>query len=333
MRVMIMAAGKGTRLRPITDSVPKPMAPVVNRPALHHILRLLSRHGLRQVVINLHHLPDAIVSYVGDGSWLGMEITYSHEPKLLGTSGGVKNNEGFLGGGTFLVMSGDALTDIDLTGLIAAHRRNGSIATLAVKEVADPSLYGVLVLDDDQRVMGFQEKPSLAEARSRLCNCGIYVLEPEIFEYIPAGRFDDFGSRLLPDLLAAGIPFHAEPIDAYWSDVGSLTEYFRGNADALLGRVEVEKPGTEIRPGIWIGASADIAGSARLEPPLVIGRDCVIGENAAVEGPAVIGSGSHLGDGCHVFRAVILPRSQVPEGSVAAGGVLGHKLGPEGRET
>jgi mannose-1-phosphate guanylyltransferase len=332
MRVMIMAAGRGTRLHPLTDSVPKPMAPIVNRPALHHILRLLSRHGLRQVVINLHHLPDTVTSYVGDGSWLGMEVTYSREPELLGTAGGVKNNETFLGDGTFVVMSGDSLTDIDLTGLIAAHRRNGSIATLAVKEVADPSLYGVVVLDDDQRVVGFQEKPSLAKARSRLCNCGIYVFEPEILRHIPAGRFDDFGSRLFPDLLAAGIPFHAEPIDAYWSDVGNLREYVRGNAAALLGRVQVEKPGTESRPGIWMGASVQIADSARIEPPLVIGEGCVVREGAVVEGPAVIGSGCLLGEDCHVYRAVVLPHSEVPPGSIAVRGIFGRKLAAADRE-
>ena len=208
MKVMIMAAGKGTRLRPITDLVPKPMAPIANRPALYHILRLLYHHGIREVVINLHHLPDAITSYFGDGAWLGMKIEYSFEPELLGTAGGVKNNEAFLAGDTFLVMSGDALTDIDLTGLIAAHRRRRSLATLAVKEVADPSLFGVVVAGDDDEVLGFQEKPTREEARSRLCNCGIYVFEPEIFSHIPRGQFDDFGSRVFPDLLRQRVPFH-----------------------------------------------------------------------------------------------------------------------------
>ena len=327
-----MAAGRGTRLRPLTDLVPKPMAPIANRPALYHILRLLHRHGLREVVINVHHLPDAITTYAGDGSWLGMQVTYSYEPELLGTAGGVKNNQAFLGDSTFLVMSGDALSDIDLTGLIAAHRRNGSIATLAVKEVADPSLYGVVVLDDDQRVVAFQEKPTLAEARSRLCNCGIYVLEPEIFDHIPADRFDDFGSRLFPDLLAARVPFHAAPIGEYWSDVGDLGEYVRGNADALMGRVEVEKPGKEVRPGIWMGASVHVAASARLEPPLVIGRDCVIGEGAVIEGPVAIGNGSVLGEGSHVVGAVVLPHSVVPADSVAVGGVIGRRLQAAGPE-
>ncbi len=222
MRVMIMAAGKGTRLRPVTDLLPKPMAPIVNRPALHHILRLLGRHGFREVVINLHHMPEVITGHFGDGAcWVSI-FTYSFEPELLGTAGGVKNNEDFLGDGTFLVMSGDALTDIDLTGLVAAHRRYGSIATMAVKEVADPSLYGVVVTDDDDRVVGFQEKPTREEARSRLCNCGIYVFEPEIFSHIPAGEFDDFGSRVFPDLLRQRVPFHAHTVGGYWSDVGNL---------------------------------------------------------------------------------------------------------------
>ena len=156
MKVMIMAAGKGTRLRPITDLIPKPMAPIANRPALHHIIRLLRRHGLVDIVMNLHHLPETISGYFGACDDAGVRITYSLEPELLGTAGGVKNNEDFLGTGTFLVMSGDALTDIDLTGLLAAHRRNGSIATLAVKEMDDPSLYGVVITDDDGRVVAFQ---------------------------------------------------------------------------------------------------------------------------------------------------------------------------------
>ena len=207
MRAMIMAAGKGTRLRPITDLVPKPMAPIVDRPALYHMLRLLKRHGISEAIINLHHLPDAITGYFGDGASMGLKIEYSFEPELLGTAGGVKNNEAFLAGGTFLVVSGDGLTDIDLTGLVAAHRRRQSIATLAVNEVADPSLFGVVVADDDDRVLGFQEKPPREEARSRLCNCGIYVFEPEIFDHILADQFDDFGSRVFPHLLQRAHPF------------------------------------------------------------------------------------------------------------------------------
>jgi mannose-1-phosphate guanylyltransferase len=325
MRVMIMAAGEGTRLRPLTDLVPKPMAPIVNRPALHHILRLLGRHGLTEVVVNLHHLPDVITGYFGDGAQLGMDLTYSFEPELLGTAGGVKNNAGFLASGTFLVMSGDALTDVDLTGLVAAHRRKGSIATLAVKEVADPSLYGVVVADDDDRVVGFQEKPAREDARSRMCNCGIYVFEPQILSHIPQGEFDDFGRRLLPDLLRQGVPFHAQAVGGYWSDVGNLGEYIRGNADALTGRVELEIPGTQIRPGVWVDGQSQIAPSVRIEPPVVVGRDCQIGEDAVIEGPTVIGDECVLGAGAHVTRGLMLSKSRLLPGSMLIDGITGQR--------
>ncbi len=327
MRAMVMAAGKGTRLRPVTDLLPKPMAPVANRPVIHHILRLLKRHGYSEVVLNLHHLPEAITGYLGDGSSVGLDIRYSYEPELLGTAGGVKKNEDFLGTGTFLIMSGDALTDIDLTGLVAAHRRTGSIATIAVKEVADPSLYGVVVVDNDGRVVGFQEKPSREEARSLLCNCGIYVFEPEIFSLMPAGQFDDFGSRLFPDMLEADIPFHVHTFEGYWSDVGNLVEFARGNADALSGRVKVELPGVEVSPGLWVDEGASVDASAGVEPPVVIGRDCIVAKDSVIEGPTVLGDRTVVGVGAHIVRAVVLPGSQITPGSVIVEGIVGQKPG------
>ena len=334
MRVMIMAAGTGTRLRPLTDLMPKPMVPIANKPALYHILRLLSSHGLREVVINLHHLPHLISDYFGDGTTLGMHLEYTYEPELMGTAGGVKNNAGFLGGGTFLIMSGDALTDVDLTGLVAAHRRYGSIATMAVKEVADPSQYGVVVSDDDDRVVGFQEKPTREEARSRLCNCGIYVFEPHILDLIPAGQFDDFGKRLFPDLLKQGVPFHAHPIEAYWSDVGNLQEYIRGNSDALARRVDIEIPGEEIRPRVWVDDEARVSASARLEPPVVIGRGSRIGDDVVVEGPAVIGEGCTVGAHAHLARAVVLDGVEILPGHVVLDGIVGRRSGgAAGRST
>ncbi len=330
MRVMIMAAGKGTRLRPLTDLLPKPMVPVVNRPALYHILRLLHGHGFREAVINLHHMPSVITDYFGDGIWMDMRLTYSFEPELLGTAGGVKNNEGFLGDDTFLVMSGDALTDIDLTGLVAAHRRHGSIATLAVKEVSDPSLYGVVVTDDDDKVVGFQEKPTREEARSRMCNCGIYVFEPEILSHIPPYQFDDFGRRVFPDLLRQRVPCHAHSVTGYWSDVGNLGEYVRGNADALEGLVEIEIPGDQIRPGVWVEADATVAQTARIEPPVAIGRGAALGEDVVVEGPTVIGDGSVLEAGAHVARSLVLPGSLLPARSLLIDGVVGRNSAAPG---
>jgi mannose-1-phosphate guanylyltransferase len=325
MRVMIMAAGIGTRLRPLTDLMPKPMAPIVNRPALYHILKLLRDYRFREVVINLHHLPNQITSYFGDGSSMDMQIEYSYERELLGTAGGVKNNASFLGGDTFLVMSGDALTDINLSGLVAAHRRYGSIATMAVKEVADPSQYGVVVTDDEDRVVGFQEKPHRDEARSRLCNCGIYVFEPEILYEIPPATFDDFGRRVFPDLLRNGVPFHARTIDEYWSDVGNLGEYMRGNVDALARRVDVEIPGDEVRPGLWVDVETDPATSANIEGPVVIGKGCKIGEHAVVEGPCVLGEGCTIGAGAHVARSLVLAGATIAPGQVVLDGIIGQR--------
>jgi len=320
-----MAAGIGTRLRPVTDVLPKPMVPIANRPALYHILALLKRHRITEVVINLHHLPDLITDYLGDGSPLGMVITYSFERELLGTAGGVKNNAAFLEGDTFLVMSGDALTDVDLTGLVSAHQRNGSIATMAVKEVPDPSEYGVVVADDEGRVVGFQEKPTIEEARSRLCNCGMYVFEPEILSHIPEGKFDDFGKRLFPDLLKQGVPFHAYTIDEYWSDVGNLKEYVKGNGDALAGRVDVEIPGAEIRPGVWVEDGTELPESLYIESPVLIGSKCRIGEDVVIEGPAVIGDGSTLEMGARVTRTLLLPGSVVPSDGLMVDGVVGRR--------
>jgi mannose-1-phosphate guanylyltransferase len=278
-------------------------------------------------VLNLHHLPESITEYLGDGSALGMDLRYSYEPELLGTAGGVKKNEEFLGTDTFLIMSGDALTDIDLTELVAAHRRNSSIATIAVKEVADPSLYGVVVTDATDRVLGFQEKPRREDARSNLCNCGIYVFEPELLSLIPAGRFDDFGSRLFPDMLKQDVPFHAHTFNGYWSDVGNLGEFARGNADALTGRVQVEMLGEEVSPGVWVEEGASIAPSVRIEAPVIIGRGCTLAADVVVEGPAVLGDRTVIGAGAHVVRAVVLPDSQVPEGSVIVEGIVGRKPG------
>jgi mannose-1-phosphate guanylyltransferase len=328
MRAMIMAAGIGTRLRPVTDLMPKPMVPIVNRPALHHILRLLAKHGFAEVVINLHHLPDAITDYFGDGASIGMQLSYSYETELLGTAGGVKNNAAFLGGGTFLVMSGDAVTDIDLPALLASHRRHGSIATMAVKQVSDPSLYGVVVTDTAGRVTGFQEKPRREDALSDLCNCGIYVFEPEILSLIPEGRFDDFGRRLFPDLLREQVPFHAYALSEYWNDVGNLTEYLRSNGDALAGRVAVEIPGNETAPNIWVEEGAEIHPSARLQPPLSLGQGCSIGRDAVIEGPAVVGAGSVIGEEAHLARVAVLPGSQVAPREMLVEGVVARR--PDG---
>lgn len=314
MRAMIMAAGLGTRLMPLTGSLPKPMVPIAGRPALAHILDLLRRHGVTEVAINIHHFPDVIRGYFGDGSQMGMSIRWAYEEELLGTAGGVKNNQSFLEGGPFLVMSGDSLTDVDLTEVIAAHHSAGGIATLVSKSVTDTTQYGVVVVDDDRRILGFQEKPAPQDALSDLCNCGIYLFEPAIFEHIPADTFYDFGRQVFNDLLAKDVPLHTHPTADYWSDVGNLEDYRQGNFDALAGRVRVESAGREILSGspggedgtaVRVGEDVEIARSAQLQGPVLVGDGCSIAADVVIKGPAVLGDGTTVGPGSVVARSIL----------------------------
>jgi NDP-sugar pyrophosphorylase family protein len=299
-KAMIMAAGLGTRLYPLTGRTAKPMVPILNRPVMEHMLRLLRRHGVREVAANLHCHPDKIRGYFGDGSAFGVELTYNLEQELLGTAGGVGAFRDLFAGGTFVVVSGDGLTDIDLTAFVAAHRANGGVATLAVKQVADPSLYGVVVHDDDGRITGFQEKPPAAEALSDLCSCGIYAFEPQIFAHVPAGLFVDWAKDVFPALLAADVPFHCWRLETYWNDVGNIEQYRVGNFDALLGRVELDVPGRQLLPGVWVGEGSQIDPGARLEPPILLGAGCLVEAEAELIGPLVVG------DGCVIERGAVL---------------------------
>ena len=237
-KAMIMAAGLGTRLYPLTGIMAKPMVPILNRPVMEHMLHLVRRHGVREVAANLHHHPDMIRAHYGDGSAFGVDLRYNLEEELLGTAGGVGAFRDFFSAGTFVVVSGDGLTDIDITAFVTAHRARGGIATMAVKEVADPSLYGVVVAVADGRITGFQEKPPAAEALSNLCNCGIYAFEPAIFDYVPAGRFVDWAKDVFPALLGEGRPFYCWELTTYWNDVGNIEQYRLSNFDEI-GRAHV----------------------------------------------------------------------------------------------
>jgi mannose-1-phosphate guanylyltransferase len=323
VKAMVMAAGLGTRLRPLTDFLPKPMMPVANRPVLHHLLNLLQRHGIHQVGINLHAAPDMIESYFGDGAKLDMEIRWSHEPDLLGTAGGTKKLEDFWGGEAILITSGDGLHDIDVTALLGHHKRTGALATLAVKPVQDPSSYGVLILDRDTRVRGFQEKPTRDEARSDLANCGVYVIEPALLERIPKDTFMDFGQDLWPLLVAAGEPIYAYTTMAYWNDVGDLDALRNGILDAVLGNVRVQIPGEEIAPGIWAEDGCRISAGAQVDAPVVLGRNVVVEDGAQIRGPAAIGADCHVGREAAIRRAALLPGSIVPDEGLAVAGIFG----------
>ncbi len=233
---LILAAGEGTRLRPLTLDQPKPMLPIGGRPILEYLVRLLRYHGVTEIAINLHYKPESIVRYFGDGSRFGVSITYSHETQLLGSAGAAKQLSWFLTE-TFVVLYGDVLTDLDVRALVDRHRARAGKVTLVLYEVEDPTRCGIVALAEDGRVVRFVEKPAADAVFGNLANAGIYVVEPEILDHIPASRTFDFGSDLFPRLLERGERLYGYHADAYLLDIGSLERYAQAEADQRAGRL------------------------------------------------------------------------------------------------
>ncbi|MEK9146094.1 MAG: nucleotidyltransferase family protein, partial [Elusimicrobiota bacterium] len=267
-KAMLLAAGAGTRLRPLTDQTPKPMVPVVNRPVIGHVLDNLLKHGVEEVMINLHMHPEQVRGYCGDGSRWSLKIRYSPEPKLLGTAGAIKKTESFFKDGPFFVMSGDGLSDIDLGAMSQFHRRRGSFATMAVKQVDARFDYGVTLMDAARRIVGFLEKPSWGDVFSNKVNTGIYLFEPEVLALCPKGKVFDFGRDLWPRLLKLKKPIYAYETDSYWCDVGNLAEYRRCQIDCLDRKVNIRIPGVERRLGVWIQEGSLIDPKTKLTAPV-----------------------------------------------------------------
>jgi mannose-1-phosphate guanylyltransferase len=336
---MILAAGLGTRLRPLTYVMPKPVAPVLNRPIVAWIADLLAEHGFEDVVTNLSYLPEQIRAVLGDGSDFGLRVTYSEEPEPLGTAGGVGKVRDFLSETeSFLIISGDALTNIDLAAMRAAHEANverGAILTIATKRVEDTTQFGVAITGDDGRIQGFQEKPEPAEALSDLANCGIYMFSREIFDHFPppdhrspAGDDDqppgfvDWAMDVFPALLEGDIPFYSHEIDAYWNDVGSVGEFVQGNLDALAGEVGIEPPAHAVKDGVYAGEGSDLDG-VKVKSPVLIGAGCQVGSGANLHGPVVLGERCRLGAGAMLRDCVVLPGAEIPAGALIVGGLYG----------
>jgi mannose-1-phosphate guanylyltransferase len=336
LKAMILAAGLGTRLRPLTYLMPKPMAPVLNAPVMEHIVRLLAGHGFTEVISNVSYLPAQIRGHFGDGSAFGVELSFSDERQPLGTAGGVGKAADFLTAtDSFLVISGDALTDIDLGAMREAHDAHDGIATLATKRVADTSQFGVAITGSDGRIQGFQEKPDPAEALSDLANCGIYMFRSEIFDHFPAPEersaaakdddppgFVDWAMDIFPRLLDGDVPFYSHEIDAYWNDIGSISEYVQGNADALAGEVAIERPGRRLAHGVTVGEDSKLDG-VELKPPVLVGEGCEIEATTHLHGPVVIGDGCRIGAGARIRDSVVLGGAAVPSGAMIVGGVYG----------
>jgi mannose-1-phosphate guanylyltransferase len=336
MRAMVMAAGLGTRLRPLTYEIPKPIVPVVNRPVIEHVLVLLRRHGFGEVIANLHWFPDAIRDHLGDGSDAGIELTYSYEETLLDTAGGVWNVRDYLthDDDSFLVLAADALTDVDLGALADAHAAHDGVATMTVKRVPNVSEYGVVLTDADGRVQGFQEKPDRAEALSDLANCMIYAFRPQIFDYFPDPPYVDWANDIFPILLDNDVPFFTHVVERYWNDVGSLRELLQGNLDGIEGTVELE-PAGELVTGEADPESPDVDGLAderaglpagtSINGRVLVGEDARVGDGVRIDGPAVIGAGARVGDGARIKESVLLPGAEVPAEGLLAGSIAGRR--------
>src|SRR3989440_3778074 len=266
MKAVVMAGGEGTRLRPLTSNQPKPMVSIVGKPCMEHILELLREHGLGDVLVTVAFLPQAIRSYFGDGESLGMEVQYSVEESPLGTAGSVRLAADRLDD-TFLVISGDALCDVDLTKLIDFHREKGAAVTIGLKSVDNPLEFGIVVTDSEGRIERFLEKPSWGQVFSDTINTGIYVLEPEVLSHIPTDRSYDFSKELFPLLLEMGRPIYGAVCEGYWQDIGNLDQYRQANYDALEGKARLNLAGIQLRGNIWIGEGVDLADLDQLEWP------------------------------------------------------------------
>ncbi|MGA2453978.1 MAG: NDP-sugar synthase [Solirubrobacteraceae bacterium] len=318
MKAMVLAAGLGTRLRPLTYEITKPMVPVLDRPVMEHIVELLERHGFDEVIANLHYFPDSIREY------FGARLSYRFEEELLGTAGGVRGCADFFGEEPFLVISGDALTDIDLGAFVARHRQAGGVATLAVKHVADTREYGVVLHDREGRITGFQEKPQPDEALSSLGNCGIYLFEPQIFDYFPKRPFVDWAQDVFPVLLENDVPFHIHEVGEYWNDVGSLSELRQGTFDALRGELHLQIEGEEVSPGVVVAGGSPLRADTDVEGPVWVGRDVRIGAGVRLMGPIVLGDGASVGAGAQLRESIVFPGTDIASESILIGAIAGH---------
>ena len=324
MKAMVLAAGKGTRLFPLTGEMPKPMVPVAGKAIMEYIFELLAKTGMEEVHVNVHYLADAILGTYGNETTLnGMKVCMTREDVLMGTAGGVKRIADRFDE-TFAVIMGDALTDVDVQEVVAFHKRRGALATLALMRVADTSQYGVVELNSEQDVVSFQEKPSPDEAMSNLANTGIYVLEPEVLDYIPENTFFDFANDVFPRLLAADERLAGYEGGFYWSDIGTLEAYRAAQHDALSGKVRLDIPGEQKAEGLWVEHGARIHPSASIEGRVVLKRDAVIGRGVTVIGDVTVGSDCWVRPGATIKRSILLPGSSVGDGAYLEDCIVGH---------
>ncbi|MGX9218440.1 sugar phosphate nucleotidyltransferase [Massilia varians] len=327
MKAMILAAGKGTRVRPLTYDLPKPMIPLLGKPVMAYLVEHLKKHGVTEIMVNVSWLHEKIEEYFGEGHQFGVQIGYSFEgyikddgeivPEPIGSAGGMKKIQEFGGffDDTTIVLCGDALIDLDLKAALLEHRRKGAMATVITKEVPwdKVSSYGVVVTDANGRITEFQEKPSEAEAKSNFISTGIYIFEPEVIDMIPSGVPFDIGSELFPLLAERGLPFYAQGRPFNWLDIGTMSDYWEVLQTVLTGEVNhMDVPGIQIEPGVWTGlnTSIDWEGTT-IEGPVYIGSNVKIEAGTRIVGPTWIGHGSHICEGAEIVRSVLFEYTRV----------------------
>lgn len=325
MKAFILAAGAGTRLRPLTYECPKPMIPLLNKPVIEHTINNLKRHNIDSVVMNLHTLPKMITDYFGNGKDFGIDINYSMEEKLLGTAGGLKKCKNFFDS-TFVVMSGDGLSDVDITSAFEFHKKKKSLATMILKKIETKFPYGITLTDRTNRIIKFVEKPTWGSVFSDTVNTGIYIFEPEIFRYIPDG-FYDFGKDLWPKLLKLKKPIYAYLMNGYWTDIGNIEEYKQGVKDALFNKVLVKINGKKIKnTEVIADSNCVIDKTVKFIGKSVIGRNCKIGKNVVIDNGTIIGNNVKVKDDAIIKDSIIWDNIIIGKNTRLCSSVIGTKV-------
>ena len=325
MKAVVLAGGEGTRLRPLTCNLPKPMVPILNRPFLERLLLRLKEQEVEEVALTLSYLPEVVKAFFGEGEALGLQLSYPVEEQPLGTAGAVKNWEQRLDD-TFLVFNGDIFTDLDLSEVVSFHRQKKAQATIVLTPVEDPTAYGVVEADASGRVRRFLEKPSQDQVSTVWVNAGTYVLEPQVLEHIPAGQPYMFERGLFPWLLEQGLPVYCYPSRAYWMDLGTPGNYLRLHRDLLLGAARLQLDGEVPEEGVWMGKGCRIAPDVQLRPPVVLGPGCTLESGAQVLGPAVVGPECTIGQGSVVDGAVLWSRVRLGAGTTVTRCILANEV-------
>jgi mannose-1-phosphate guanylyltransferase len=314
LKAVILVGGPGTRLQPLTDETPKSVLPVLNRPFMEYTLAYLKQFDIEDIILTLSYLPEVIRDHFGDGSQYGVHLTYCLEKEPLGTAGAVKNAEAYLDS-TFVTLNGDVFTDMDLDDMFALHRNREAVATISLSQVDDPSAFGVVETDGDQRVKRFIEKPPAAEATTNWINAGTYILEPEVLEYIPVNSHYMFERGLFPGLLNMGEPVYGYPFRGYWLDMGTPEKYATLNRDLLSSKTNSPLINSPDADRIYCEPDVIINPTARMIAPVMIGRACRLGQGVYIKGPVVIGADCILEEGARVENAVLWDNVHVGAGA------------------